>query len=47
VTQRDGHGEWSGRVEKLVLTGTAGTVTVGGPTFRSSLGLRSTWFAFG
>ncbi|WP_460818968.1 SpoIID/LytB domain-containing protein [Nocardioides korecus] len=47
VTQRDGHGQWSGRVEQLVLKGTAGSVTVGGPTFRSTLGLRTSWFAFG
>ncbi len=47
VTQRDGHGEWYGRVEKLVLDGTKNNVTVSGDTFRSRFGLRSSWFRFG
>jgi hypothetical protein len=47
VTQRDGHGEWYGRVEKLVLDGTKADVTVTGATLRSRFGLRSTWFHFG
>ena len=41
VTQRDGHGEWYGRVEKMVLDGTKNNVTLTGDTFRSRFGLRS------
>lgn len=47
VTQRDGNGQWSGRVESMVLDGTRSDVTVAGTTFRSRLGLRSQWFRFG
>ena len=44
VTRRDGHGQWRGRVQTLVLVGTGGQVTVSGETFRSRFGLRSSWF---
>ena len=47
VTQRDGHGEWYGRVEKMILDGTKANVTLTGTTFRSRFGLRSQWFRFG
>ena len=47
VTQRDGHGEWYGRVEKMVLDGSKANVTLTGSTFRSKFGLRSPWFRFG
>ena len=47
VTQRDGHGDWYGRVEKLTLDGTKANVTLTGTTFRSRFGLRSQWFRFG
>ena len=47
VTQRDGNGEWYGRVERLVLDGSKKDVTVTGATFRSKFGLRSSWFHFG
>ena len=47
VTQRDGHGEWYGRVETMVLDGTKKNVTISGDTFRSRFGLRSSWFRFG
>ena len=46
VTGRDGHGDWGGRVGSVVLSGTGGRVTVSGDTFRSVLGLRSTWVTF-
>jgi SpoIID/LytB domain protein len=46
VTQRDGNGDWYGRVEKLVLDGSKNDVTVTGDAFRSKLGLRSSWFSF-
>ena len=47
VTQRDGHGQWYGRVEKMVLDGTKANVTLTGTAFRSKFGLRSQWFHFG
>ena len=46
VTRRDGNGDWGGRVRSLTLTGTTGSVVVSGDTFRSVLGLRSTWVTF-
>ncbi len=46
VTARDGNGDWGGRVRSLTLTGTSGRVVVSGDTFRSVLGLRSTWLTF-
>ena len=46
VTGRDGNGHWGGRVGSLVLSGSGGRVTVSGDTFRSVLGLRSTWVTF-
>jgi stage II sporulation protein D len=46
VLRRDGNGEWGGRVQSLRLVGGAGRVTVSGDTFRSELGLRSTWVTF-
>ncbi len=45
VTSRDGHGVLGGRVLTMKLVGSEGTVTPSGDTFRSALGLRSTWFA--
>ena len=47
VTQRDGHGDWYGRVERTTLDGTRSNVVVSGDTFRSRFGLRSRWFKFG
>ena len=44
VTQRDGNGEWYGRVEKLTLDGTKADVALTGSGFRSAFGLRSQWF---
>jgi stage II sporulation protein D len=46
VQRRDGNGGWGGRVASLVLVGSSGRVTVSGDTFRSVLGLRSTWITF-
>lgn len=46
VTGRDGNGEWGGRVTGISLRGTRGRVQVSGDTFRSVLGLRSTWVTF-
>ena len=46
VTERDGNGLWGGRVVALRLSGSTGRVTVSGDSFRSALGLRSTWLTF-
>lgn len=46
VTARDGNGHWGGRVRSIALRGTGGRVVVSGDTFRSVLGLRSTWLSF-
>ncbi|MCW2795938.1 SpoIID/LytB domain-containing protein [Nocardioides sp.] len=46
VTDRDGNGQWGGRLVSLTLTGSRGRVVVSGDTFRSRLGLRSTWVTF-
>jgi stage II sporulation protein D len=47
VLDRDGNGDWGGRVGSLRLTGSKGAVTVDGTDFRMKLGLRSTWFRIG
>ncbi len=47
VTQRNGNGDWYGRVEKMTLDGSRSDVTVSGNTFRFTFGLRSDWFSFG
>ena len=47
VGRRDGHGDWSGRVEQLVLVGSRGRVPLTGDGFRSAFGLRSSWFVLG
>ena len=44
VLQRDGNGKWNGRIESMKLVGSKGSTTVSGDTFRSNLGLLSTWF---
>ncbi len=45
VTNRDGNGDWQGRVTSLVLDGTDGKVTISGDSFRWTYGLRSNWFS--
>ena len=47
VTQRDGHGDWYGRVERMTLDGSKADVSLTGDAFRSKFGLRSSWFHFG
>lgn len=44
VNTRNGYGEWGGRVLSLTLSGSLGSVTVSGSSFRSAMGLRDTWF---
>jgi SpoIID/LytB domain protein len=47
INQRDGNGEWGGRVQSLTLNGTTGSVTVTGTDFRTAMGLKSTWWTVG
>ena len=46
VAERDGGGDWGGRVVALTLVGSQRSVTVSGDTARAVLGLRSTYFTF-
>jgi SpoIID/LytB domain protein len=46
VTRRDGNGAWGGRVEQVVLEGSAGNVAMTGDDVRWRYGLRSSWFTF-
>ena len=43
LSDRDGNGEWGGRVVTVTLTGDKGTKTMSGSDFRSGLALRSEW----
>lgn len=44
VVNRDGNGEWQGRVNSVVLDGTKRNVTISGDDFRWAFNLRSSWF---
>ncbi len=44
ILQRDGNGDWGGRVRSLRLVGAKGRQDVSGDSFRFALGLRSNWF---
>ena len=45
VVDRDGNGQWGGRVLDIRLIGTGGkSIVVGGSDLRFAIGLRSTWF---
>jgi stage II sporulation protein D len=44
VNDRDGNGQWGGRITSLTLRGTKGDVTLTGADFRYDFGLRSEWF---
>ena len=46
VLDRDGNGQWGGRVSSIRIVGGKGRVTITGDTLRSTLGLRSTWVNF-
>ena len=46
VTERDGNGEWGGRVTEMAFVFSGGRVPVDGDTVRSYLGLYSDWFTF-
>ena len=44
IDNRNGLGDWGGRVTALTLTGSSGSVTVSGLDFRMKVGLKSDWF---
>jgi SpoIID/LytB domain protein len=44
ITQRDGNGDWGGRVVSAVVEGSGGSVTVSGTQFEWAFGLNSEWF---
>jgi SpoIID/LytB domain protein len=44
IVARDGHGEWGGRILRLVLEGSAGSVELTGEQLRGTTGLRSSWW---
>ncbi len=45
VTERNGLGDLGGRVTQMVVSGSAGRITVTGGQFAGALALRSDWFA--
>lgn len=47
VTERNGYGDWGGRVRRVSVAGTKDTVSVSGGTFRSAFGMKSDWFRVG
>ena len=44
VVDRDGSGRWGGRVDRIRITGSKGSVTVSGLTFQWRFGMRSTLY---
>jgi stage II sporulation protein D len=44
ITQRNGYGDWGGRVRRMRLIGTRNTVTITGDDMRWAYTLRSNWF---
>ncbi len=46
ITNRNGHGDWGGRVVSMTLVGSKGSTTISGDKARSVLSLKSNWFAF-
>ena len=53
VTDRNGYGDWGGRVRELRIVGTQSSVTMSGDSFRSAFAwpsggdIRSSWFTIG
>ena len=47
VTQRNGLGDYGGRVQQMVLSGSGGSVTVTGNGFAAAVNLMSNWFTIG
>ncbi len=46
VNQRDGNGDWGGRVVSVTFVGGKGQRMLSGDAVRSLFGLRSSWFTF-
>jgi SpoIID/LytB domain protein len=46
VSQRDGNGQWHGRITAMTLVGSKDSVQLTGDQFRTAFGLRSTWLRF-
>ena len=44
IDRRDGVSAWGGRITSVTVIGSTGSRTVTGDAFRSSMGLRSTWW---
>ncbi|MFT4294286.1 MAG: SpoIID/LytB domain-containing protein [Micropruina sp.] len=44
VTERDGDGPWGGRADKVVITGSEGSVSVTGGSFKTAFGLKERLF---
>jgi hypothetical protein len=44
VDKRDGINAWGGRISSVTVIGSKGSKTVTGDSFRSTMGLRSTWW---
>lgn len=44
LDRRDGINAWGGRTTSVTVIGSAGSKTVSGDSFRSAMGLRSTWW---
>jgi len=44
IDKRDGINAWGGRIASVTVLGSAGSKTVTGDSFRSTFGLRSTWW---
>jgi SpoIID/LytB domain protein len=44
IESRDGINTWGGRIASVTIVGSSGSTTVTGDAFRSSMGLRSTWW---
>lgn len=44
VTERDGDGNWGGRVERLKITGSTGSVSVSGSSFKAKFSLKERYF---
>lgn len=45
LTDRNGAGEWGGRVGTVTLTGSTGSITLSGDAFYQALGLQSAWLS--
>ncbi|MDA8208765.1 MAG: hypothetical protein M0Z92_07160 [Actinomycetota bacterium] len=46
VTQRNGYGDWGGRVMSITVSGSNGSVTISGEQFAWDVGINSDWFTF-